>query len=156
MEEKIEQLRQEAAQAVKQAVSSLGDLNDIRVKYLGKKGELTSILRGMGQLSKEDRPRIGQIVNEARQQLEQLIAELKAEGLRGIEAIYSTYSPADERQIRSLAEKYDLLLSGGSDFHGSNKPGLDLGTGYGKLFVPEDLLYKIKSERTSAAAANYN
>ena len=88
--------------------------------------------------------------------LEQLIAELKAEGLRGIEAIYSTYSPADERQIRSLAEKYDLLLSGGSDFHGSNKPGLDLGTGYGKLFVPEDLLYKIKSERTSAAAANYN
>ena len=88
--------------------------------------------------------------------LEQLIAELKAEGLRGIEAIYSTYSPADERQIRSLAGKYDLLLSGGSDFHGSNKPGLDLGTGYGKLFVPEDLLYKIKSERTSAAAANYN
>ena len=84
MEEKIEQLRQEAAKAVKQAVGSLGDLNDIRVKYLGKKGELTTILRGLGQLSKEDRPRIGQIVNDARQQLEQLIAE-KNEELREAE-----------------------------------------------------------------------
>lgn len=89
MEEKIEQLRQEAAQAVKQAVSSLGDLNDIRVKYLGKKGELTSILRGMGQLSKEDRPRIGQIVNEARQQLEQLIAEkMKSCGRRSFRSVW--------------------------------------------------------------------
>ena len=100
MEEKIEQLRQEAAQAVKQAVSSLGDLNDIRVKYLGKKGELTSILRGMGQLSKEDRPRIGQIVNEARQQLEQLIAE-KNEELR-----------AKELQKRLANEKIDVTLPG--------------------------------------------
>ena len=75
MESKIEQLRQEAAKAIKDVAGTLNDLNDIRVKYLGKKGELTSILRGMGQLSAEDRPRIGQIVNEARQQLEQLIAE---------------------------------------------------------------------------------
>ena len=70
MESKIEQLRQEAAKAIKDVAGTLNDLNDIRVKYLGKKGELTSILRGMGQLSAEDRPRIGQIVNEARQQVE--------------------------------------------------------------------------------------
>ena len=63
MESKIEQLRQEAAKAIKDVAGTLNDLNDIRVKYLGKKGELTSILRGMGQLSAEDRPRIGQIVN---------------------------------------------------------------------------------------------
>ena len=62
----------------------------------------------------------------------------------GIEAVYSTYSPADERQIRGLAKKYDLLVSGGSDFHGANKPGLDLGTGFGKLFLPMELLWVFK------------
>ena len=43
-----------------------------------------------------------------------------------------------------LAKKYNLLLSGGSDFHGANKPNLDLGVGYGKLFVPEEFLTAIK------------
>lgn len=76
--------------------------------------------------------------------LDKLVKELKESGLMGIEAIYSTYSAADERQIRALAAKYDLLISGGSDFHGANKPGLDLGVGYGKLFVPLNLLGEIK------------
>lgn len=79
--------------------------------------------------------------------LEELVVQLKAAGLIGIEAIYSTYAPAEERQIRRLAEKYNLLLSGGSDFHGSNKPGLDLAVGYGKLFVPYDILDKLKAIR---------
>ena len=65
----------------------------------------------------------------------------------GIEAIYSTYELRDERQIKELAKKYDLLVSGGSDFHGANKPDIDLGTGCGKLFVPEDLLIPIKAAR---------
>ena len=77
--------------------------------------------------------------------LDALVQKLKEAGLTGIEAIYSTYSPAEERQIRKLAAKYDLLLSGGSDFHGENKPGLDLGTGYGKLYVPEEILDKLKT-----------
>ena len=77
--------------------------------------------------------------------LDALVQKLKEAGLTGIEAIYSTYSPAEERQIRKLATKYDLLLSGGSDFHGENKPGLDLGTGYGKLYVPEEILDKLKT-----------
>lgn len=72
--------------------------------------------------------------------LEDLVREMKDAGLIGIEAIYSTYSPAEERQIRRLAEKYHLRISGGSDFHGANKPGLDLGTGYGKLHVPDEVL----------------
>ncbi len=76
--------------------------------------------------------------------LETLTAELKAAGLVGIEAIYSTYKPHEERQIRALAAKYDLRISGGSDFHGENKPGLDLGVGYGKLFVPYDVLTSLK------------
>lgn len=78
------------------------------------------------------------------ERLDALILELKKAGLMGIEAIYSTYSPADERQIRSLAAKYDLLLSGGSDFHGANKPDIDLGSGRGRLYVPMELLLKIR------------
>lgn len=76
--------------------------------------------------------------------LDTLVGELKAAGLMGIETLYSTYQTCDERQIRTLAQKYDLLISGGSDFHGENKPGLDLGTGYGKLYVPEEILARIK------------
>ncbi len=76
--------------------------------------------------------------------LEELVVRLKAAGLVGIEAIYATYSTAEERQMRKLAEKYDLCISGGSDFHGEAKPGLEMGTGYGKLFVPEDVLMKLQ------------
>ena len=79
MEEKINRLKQEAAELIRQQVKNLSELNDIRVKYLGKKGEITGFLRGLGQLSQEDRPRLGQIVNEARRQIEALIAEKNAE-----------------------------------------------------------------------------
>ncbi len=78
--------------------------------------------------------------------LDGLVSTLKDAGLVGIEAVYSTYSPADERTVRRLAAKYDLCISGGSDFHGSAKPGLDLGCGYGKLFVPEEILTKLKEK----------
>ena len=76
--------------------------------------------------------------------LDALVGRLKEAGLKGIEAIYSTYSPSEERQIKELAAKYDLLISGGSDFHGANKPKIDLGCGMGKLFLPEDLLEPIR------------
>lgn len=79
--------------------------------------------------------------------LDAFVGKLKEAGLVGIEAIYSTYELRDERQIKELAKKYDLLISGGSDFHGANKPDIDLGTGCGKLFVPEDLLIPIKAAR---------
>ena len=76
-----------------------------------------------------------------------LVSSLKEAGLMGIEAFYSTYTPQDERDMREIAAKYDLLLSGGSDFHGANKPNLDLGTGYGRLFIPEEILDSIKDAR---------
>lgn len=81
------------------------------------------------------------------EKLEALVVRLIDAGLKGIEAIYSTYEPAEERQIRNLAQKYDLLISGGSDFHGANKPKIDLGVGYGKMFIPEELLTGIKNAR---------
>ncbi|MDE6214651.1 MAG: PHP domain-containing protein [Lachnospiraceae bacterium] len=83
------------------------------------------------------------------ERLDALTASLKEDGLMGIEAFYSTYTNQDVRDMLHLAQKYDLLLSGGSDFHGANKPGLDLGCGYGKLYVPEDLLTDIKKRRTA-------
>lgn len=79
--------------------------------------------------------------------LETLVSCLKEAGLMGIEAIYSTYTNSDEARIRELARKYQLLLSGGSDFHGDNKPGLDLAVGYGKLYVPQEILNLIKEVR---------
>lgn len=77
--------------------------------------------------------------------LDTLVSLLKADGLMGIEVFYSTYSNQDVRDMQRLADKYDLLVSGGSDFHGANKPGLDLGCGYGRLFVPEEALFKIRT-----------
>lgn len=77
-------------------------------------------------------------------QLERLTEELKAAGLMGVEAVYSTYTDAEERCIRRLAVRHGLLISGGSDFHGANKPGLDLAVGYGKLFIPYSILAEIK------------
>ena len=79
--------------------------------------------------------------------LDTLVAELKKIGLVGIEAIYSTYNSAEERQIRGLAAKYDLKISGGSDFHGANKPKIDLGTGWGKLYVPDEVLENLRPEK---------
>lgn len=55
------------------------------------------------------------------------IKALAALGLDGIEAYYSSYSPADEARFLRLAERYDLLVTGGSDFHGANKPDVPLG-----------------------------
>lgn len=79
------------------------------------------------------------------ERLEKLVQTLKKDGLAAIEAIYSTYSAGEERQIRKLAEKYSLLISGGSDFHGNTKPGLDLAVGYGKLCVPYEVLADMKA-----------
>ena len=78
--------------------------------------------------------------------LDNLVSQLKEAGLLGLEAVYSTYSTAEERQMRTLAAKYDLCISGGSDFHGANKPKLELATGYGKLFIPEDILTGLKKK----------
>lgn len=78
--------------------------------------------------------------------LDNLVCELKDVGLVGLEAVYSTYSSSEERDMRRLAAKYDLCISGGSDFHGNAKPGLDLATGYGKLFIPEEILIHLKEK----------
>ena len=71
--------------------------------------------------------------------LDHLVSELKNAGLIAIEAIYSTYNAGEERRMRVLAAKYDLLISGGSDFHGANKPDIDLGNGKGRLYIHDSV-----------------
>ena len=82
-------------------------------------------------------------------ELEELIITLKEAGLIGIEALYCTHSQADEKFVRSLAQKHGLCISGGSDFHGDNKPDLDMGTGYGKLYIPDEVWENLKEARTN-------
>lgn len=72
MKEQIEKIKQEAQKEIEIAKDAKA-LNETRVKYLGKKGELTTILRGMGNLSAEDRPVIGSLVNVVKTELENLI-----------------------------------------------------------------------------------
>lgn len=68
--------------------------------------------------------------------IESLVSELKGYGLDGIEVEYTTYTPEQAEFITSLVNKYNLLYSGGSDFHGAYKPGVYLGIGKGNLKIP--------------------
>ncbi len=77
-------------------------------------------------------------------EVEQLVSYLANLGLDGIEAIYSSNIGFDEGQVRHLANKYGLAISGGSDFHGANKPNLYLGTGRGNLKVPYSILENLE------------
>lgn len=76
--------------------------------------------------------------------LDTFVQKLCDAGLDGIEAIYSTYHAVDEQNIKELARRHHLLLSGGSDFHGENKPKIQLGTGLGRMYVPYELVEKMR------------
>lgn len=99
MKERLEALKNEAL-AQLQVVDSPEKLNDLRVKYLGKKGALTEILRGMGSLSAEERPLIGQVGNEVRGSIENVI-----------EAKQIAFQK-EETEKRLQAEKVDVTLPG--------------------------------------------
>ncbi len=77
--------------------------------------------------------------------LEELILELKKSRLDALEVFYSTYTPSDQAAMARLAEKHRLKPSGGSDFHGSNKPLIHLGTGKGNLKIPYTVLKNLRS-----------
>lgn len=77
-------------------------------------------------------------------ELHGLLTELKGYGLRGIEAMYSRNRGNDEAFVRKLASEYDLFITGGTDFHGTNKPDLEIGRGEGNLRVPVMLLENLK------------
>lgn len=70
--------------------------------------------------------------------LDDLICVLKEYGIEGIETVYSTYTAQQERELRHLASKYKLHMTGGSDYHGKAKPDIQLGNGLGNLYVPDE------------------
>lgn len=109
MEEEISKIKENAINEIKIATNSR-ELDDVRVKYLGKKGELTAILRGMGSLTPEERPIIGSKVNEVRDQIESLIREREL----NFEKM--------ELEARLAKEKIDITLPSTRVKRGSKHP----------------------------------
>ena len=72
-----------------------------------------------------------------------IATELRDFGLDGIEAYYSEHSPTQQDTVLRIAAKLNLVVSGGSDFHGDHIPEIKLGIGYGGLRVPDNLLEEL-------------
>jgi len=79
------------------------------------------------------------------EQVDQLVAELAGFGLDGIEAVYSRHSAAERASYAEIAARHRLLVTGGSDYHGSYKPDISIVKGLGDLEVPYALLEAVKS-----------
>ncbi len=99
MKEQLERIRQEALEMLDAATDAQA-LENLRVKYLGKKGELTAVLKLMGKLSAEERPIMGQLANTVRADIEQKLAEAKAQ------------VEAKALEARLLAETEDVTIPG--------------------------------------------
>ncbi|MGN9164672.1 phenylalanine--tRNA ligase subunit alpha [Tissierellaceae bacterium HCP3S3_D8] len=109
MKEKLKEIRNLALKSIED-VTNLAELDSLRVKYLGKKGELTAVLRDMGKLSPEERPVIGQIANEVRSEIEESISKAKA------------VLKAEEKKIKLEKEKIDITISTNKERIGHRHP----------------------------------
>jgi hypothetical protein len=87
---------------------------------------------------------------------EQVCETLKGFGLLGIEALYSSHNRQQTDRYRSVARNHGLLVTGGSDFHGEAKPSLLVGTGYGNLDVPADILDPLRAPAAGPARKLWN
>jgi 3',5'-nucleoside bisphosphate phosphatase len=79
--------------------------------------------------------------------LDALVAELADAGLDGLECEYGAYLPEERASFHELALRHGLAPTGGSDYHGENKPGLSVGVGRGDLRVPDEYLGELESRR---------
>ena len=77
-------------------------------------------------------------------EMEQFICRFRQLGIQGIEALYPLHTHQQTLQLQTLAKKYKLLVTGGTDFHGKQKPQVRLGTGFGNMRVPYDLVVELK------------
>ena len=109
MKEKLEEIKEKAKKEIEK-ISSLQELNDLRVRVLGKKGELTEILRGMKDLSPEERPVVGAIANVVRDEIEESIKE--AEEILSKKEL--------ERKLEE--EKIDITIPSSKIVRGSKHP----------------------------------
>ncbi len=79
--------------------------------------------------------------------LDRAVGELAELGFAGIEANYASYRPDQRHELAELAKRHDLVATGGSDYHGTVKQGLRVGTGRGDLKVPDDVLDRLEARR---------
>jgi hypothetical protein len=79
-----------------------------------------------------------------------LLDRLRRAGLVGLEAACSGYRRHEREGYADLARRFGLIASGGSDYHGRYKPGLELGTGYGDLVVGEAVVDELRARRGTA------
>jgi len=82
--------------------------------------------------------------------LARVVGDLAAAGFAGIEAVYGRYSPRQRQSLGNLARRFDLIPTGGSDYHGRIKPDLAVGTGRGDLRVADTVLQQLSSRRPGA------
>jgi hypothetical protein len=80
-------------------------------------------------------------------ELDRAVGELAEAGFAGLEAYYASYTPEQRATLAELAARHDLVATGGSDYHGTVKPGLAVGTGRGDLKVPDAVLEKLAARR---------
>ncbi|MGD8883540.1 MAG: PHP domain-containing protein [Desulfobacterales bacterium] len=125
-------------------------------KYLGTKGlayvekdrieceQAIKIIRAAGGIPVLAHPALLNIENN--QKLDALLQNLIKIGLAGIEVYYPEHSPQQIRHYTELARKYDLLMTGGTDFHGTIMPEIKMGSGTGDLFVPYNLYKDLINE----------
>jgi sugar phosphate isomerase/epimerase len=83
--------------------------------------------------------------------LDRALGELAEAGLVGMECYYGRYTPEERDALAELAHRHDLVATGGSDFHGSFKPDLVIGTGTGDLCVPDTVLAELEARRPEVA-----
>ena len=133
MKERLEAIRERALAQINET-DSLDKLNDIRVAFLGKKGELTEVLKGMKDVAPEDRPKVGQIVNETRQAIEEVLEKAKTE------------LAAKKREFQLKSEVIDVTLPSKRDELGHKHPNtlaleeiqkIFIGMGYEVVDGPE-------------------
>lgn len=109
MKERLEGLLAEGRSALLQA-QALSELQEAKVRFLGKKGQMTSVMKGMGSLSAEERPKLGALANRVKEELESLFDE-QAKSIR-----------AAELAQRLASERVDVTLPGRRSFSGSKHP----------------------------------
>ena len=105
MKEKLQNIKEEALKAI-EAADMPEKLNDVRVKFLGKKGELTAVLKGMKDVAPEDRPKVGQMVNETRAAIEAVLEENKEKMEKAIRAEKLKKEAISDLQSEQKPETY--------------------------------------------------
>jgi len=83
--------------------------------------------------------------------LQRLLLELRGAGLEGLEVYYSEHTPAMQSQFMDLARQFNLVATGGSDYHGAMTPNIRMGAGFGGLRVPDDVVARLEERRPGAA-----